>query len=141
VPEHRPTWAQIRRFRERQGFRPSKTDHYFYDKVLPDGSTAGTKISFGVAETEPVPASLWPRIWKRQLRLRVEAEFWQGLEGGMVKYDIPPSLEPRQPLPEYLGRHLRDDRHWTEEQIAASSQEEAQQLLNDWYIRDVGELG
>lgn len=131
-----PTWAQLRRFCERQGFRPSATDHHFYDKVLADGSTAGTKISFGVAETEPVPPSLWPRVWKRQLRLRSEDDFWQGLEGGPVEYDIPPSPEPPQPLPEYLSRHLRDDRHWPEEQIAAVFRDEAQRLLNDWYSRE-----
>jgi hypothetical protein len=85
--------------------------------------------------------SLWPRMWKRQLRLRAEAEFWQGLDGGVVEYDIPPSLEPRQPLPDYLGRHLRDDLHWPEERIAASSPEEAQKLPNDWYSRDAGESG
>ena len=82
----RPTWSQVRRFCERQGFRPSTTDHDFYDVVLADGSTAGTKISFGVAETEPVPTSLWPRIWKRELRLRSEDEFWRGLEGDPVDY-------------------------------------------------------
>lgn len=120
----------------RQGFRPSTTDHDFYDKVLADGSTAGTKISFGVAESEPVPSSLWPRIWRRQLRLRSESEFWRGLDGGAVDYDIPPTAEPSQPLPDYLVRHLRDDRHWPEEQIASASREEAQRLLNDWYSRE-----
>jgi hypothetical protein len=138
VPARRPTWAQLRRFCERQGFRPSTTDHDFYDKVLADGSTAGTKISFGVAETEPVPPALWPRILRRQLRLRSEDDFWQGLEGGPVEYDIPPSPEPHQPLPEYLSRHLREDRHWTEEQLATVSRDEAQLLLNDWYSRDKG---
>ncbi len=104
--------------------------------MLLDGSTAGTKISFGVAETEQVPSSLWPRIWRRQLRLRSESEFWQGLDGGSVDYDIPPTPEPGQPLPDYLARHLRDDRHWPEEQIALASREEAQRLLNDWYSRE-----
>jgi hypothetical protein len=141
VPERRPTWSQVRRFCAGQGFRPSTTDHHFYDKVLTDGSTAGTKISFGVAESEPVPASLWPRVWKRQLRLRAEAEFWSGLEGGAVDYDIPRSPEPSQPLPEYLARHLRDNLHWSEEQITAASPEEAQRLLNDWYSRDAGGSG
>lgn len=131
----------MRHFCERQGFRPSKTDHHFYDKVLADGSTAGTKISFGVAESESVPASLWPRVWKRQLRLRGEAEFWIGLEGRPVEYDIPRSPEPSQPLPEYLSRHLRDDRHWSEDWIADVALEEAQRLLNEWYSRDVGGSG
>jgi hypothetical protein len=136
MPERRPTWGQLRRFCERQGFRPSTTDHDFYDKVLADGSTAGTKISFGIAETEPVPSPLWPRIWRRQLRLRSENDFWRGLEGGSVDHAIPPAVEPSQPLPEYLVRHLRDDRHWPEDQIASASREEAQRLLNEWYSRE-----
>lgn len=132
----RPTWAQVRRFRERQGFRRSTTDHTFYDKPLPDGSTAGTKISFARVETEPVPPSLWPRIWKRQLRLREEAQFWRGLEGEAVEYDIPRTSEPPEPLPYFLVRHLRDDRQWSDEAIAATTHEEAQRLLNAWYSRE-----
>jgi len=129
----------VRRFCERQAFRPSTTDHDFYDKVLHDGSTAGTKISFGVVETEPVPSSLWPRIWKRQLRLRSEEEFWRGIDGASVAYDIPPSSEPANPLPDFLARHLREERHFSEEQIAATARAEAQRLLNAWYSRDRGD--
>lgn len=138
MPGRRPTWAQVRRFCEKQGFRPSTTDHDFYDKVLSDGSTAGTKISFNRAETESVSPSLWPRIWKRQLRLRSEDEFWRGLDGTPVEYDIPREVEPPQPLPEYLIRHLRDDRHLSDDAIAATSREEAQRLLNAWYSRNHG---
>jgi len=136
VPGRRPTWGQLRRFCEGQGFRPSTTDHTFYDKLLADGSTAGTKISFGIPETEPIPSSLWPRVWRRQLRLRSEGEFWQGLEGGSVAYDIPATEEPSQPLADYLLRHLRADRQWPEDQIAAASREEVQRLLNEWYGRE-----
>ena len=131
----RPTWAQVRRFCEQQGFRRSTTDHTFYDKILPDGSTAGTKLSFNLTDTETVPTSLWSRIWKRQLRLRTEDDFWRGLEGLPVEYDIPPTPEPPQPLPDYLLRHLRDDRHLDEAAIAATPRNEAQRLLNAWYSR------
>jgi len=134
----RPTWAQVRRFCEKQSFRPSTTDHDFYDMVLPDGSTAGTKISFNRAETEPVSPALWPRIWRRQLRLRSEDECWHGLDGAPVSYDIPQAAEPAQPLPDYLARHLREDRHLPEDAIATISREEAQRLLNAWYSRDRG---
>lgn len=133
MPGRRPTWGQVRRFCERQGFRRSTTDHDFYDKVLPDGSTAGTKISFGTAETETVPSSLWPRIWKRQLRLPDEEEFWRGLDGEPVAFDTPVALEATEPLPDYLLRHLQEDRHLPEEEIAAMSRTEAQRLLNAWY--------
>lgn len=133
MPGRRPTWGQVRRFCERQGFRPSTTDHDFYDKVLPDGSTAGTKISLGLAETETVPSSLWPRIWKRQLRLQAEDEFWRGIDGAPVTYDVPPAPEPPRPLPDFLARHLRQDRHMPDAAIAATPREKAQQLFNAWY--------
>lgn len=135
MPGRRPTWGQVRRFCERQEFRPSTTNHDFYDKVLADGSTAGTKISFGLAETEPVPIALWPRIWKRQLRLRTEDEFWRGIDGDPVIYDVPSMPELSQPLPNYLARHLREDRHLPDEVIGATTPEQAQQLLNAWYSR------
>ena len=138
MPGRRPTWGMVRRFCERQGFRQSTTDHDFYDKVLLDGSTAGTKISFGLAETETVPSSLWPRIWKRQLRLPSEEEFWRGLDGGPVAFDLPQAAEAAQPLPDYLARHLREDRHLPEDAIAALSRTDAQRLLNAWYSRDRG---
>jgi hypothetical protein len=86
----------------------SMTDHDFYDIVLPDGSTAGTKISFNRAEAEPVAPALWPRIWKRQLRLRSEDEFWRGLDGAPVAYDIPRTADPAPSMPDYLARHLHD---------------------------------
>ncbi|HEY8292693.1 MAG TPA: hypothetical protein VIG44_09405 [Thermomicrobiales bacterium] len=44
----------------------------------------------------------------------------------------------RQPLPAYLARHLRDDRHLSDEVIVATSHAEAQRLLNAWYSRDRG---
>ena len=138
MPGRRPTWAQLRRFCEQQGFRRSTTDYTFYDKVLPDSSTAGTKLSFAVTDTESVPSSLWPRIWKRQLRPRSEDAFWRGLEGLAVEYDIPQTPEQPQPLPDFLPRHLRDDRHLSEEAIATMSRDEAQRLLNDCYGRDPG---
>lgn len=139
MPERRPTWGQARRYCERQGFRPSTTDHEFYDKVLPDGSTAGTKISFGATETAPLRSSLWPRVWKRQLRLRAEDEFWRGIDGAPINYDVPPAPEPPRPLPGFLARHLRYDRHMPVDVIAATPREKAQQLFDAWHSRESDE--
>ncbi len=83
-----------------------------------------------------MPPSLWSRIRRRRLRLRVESEFWQGLEGKGVAHDVPPTPERTQQLPHHLIRHLRDDRHWSEDQIALVSREEAQHLLNAWFSRE-----
>ena len=65
----------MRRFCEVQNYRATHTDHYYYDKVLPDGSTSGTKVSFG-KDSEVVPPELWKRVWHRQLRLKREDDIW-----------------------------------------------------------------
>jgi len=131
----RPTWAQVRQFCKRQGFAEDSTDHERYDKVLSDGTLAWTKISFDRAETETVEPNLWPRIWKRQLRLQSEADFWSGVDGGPVNWDVPTTPELTAPLPDFLVRHLRVDRHLSDEEIAAHTPESAQALLNEWYMR------
>lgn len=125
----RPRRAEVRRFREAQGYHETRTDHHYYDKAWPDGSTSGTKVSFG-NDSRQIPARLWTRVWRRQLRLAVEAEFWRGLEGQAVAYDIPPTPEPETPLRGYLSHFLRTVPRHSEEQIAATTREEAQRLLN-----------
>ncbi len=128
----RPRWGQVRAFCIAQRYRETRTDHYFYDKVLSDGSSSGTKVSFGKDGVE-VPPSLWTRIWRSQLRLVSEDEFWIGLEGGAVRFALPPVSDPAIPLPAYLYRFLSDVLHYSEKQISAISREEAQDLLNAHY--------
>lgn len=129
MPRGRPTWGEVRRFCERQGFAKRETDHTFFDKTFPGGETAGTKISRGV-DGETLTKAHWVLVWRRQLRLRSEDDFWCGLEGGEVAYDIPaPSAAP-EPLPDYLRRFLSTVRHMGEDEIATMSKDEATQL---WY--------
>ena len=71
------------------------------------------------------------------MKLATEEEFWNGLDGRTVQYEIPPTPEPQLPLPEYLPRHLRDELHWPEERIAETTRDEAQELLNAWYAREL----
>ncbi len=134
----RPTWGQVRRFCTVQGYHQTRTDHDYFDKALPDGSSSGTKVSFG-RDSEQLPAGLWRRVWRHQLRLKSEGDFWRGLEGAPVTYDIPPTPEPATPLPPYLARFLRDILHYTEEQIAATTRKAAQDLLNAHYASELRE--
>lgn len=81
----RPKWGQVREFCRNQGYIETHTDHFHYLKVLPDRSTSGTMVSFGV-DGEDVPSQMWQQVWRRQLRLAAEDEFWKGLrdrEGGL----------------------------------------------------------
>jgi hypothetical protein len=47
-----------------------------------------------------------------------------------------PPPAPIQSLPDYLVRHLRGDRHWSEDQVASIPREEARHLLNSCYSRE-----
>ncbi len=128
----RPKWGQVRAFCRAQGYRETRTDHYYYDKVLSDRSTSGTKVSFG-KDADEVPPELWKRVWSLQLRLKSEAEFWTGLEGSSVEYTIPPAPQAADPLPAYLLRFLRDTLHYSDDQIDSLGREQAQDLLNAHY--------
>ena len=128
----------MRRFCQVQGYRETPTDHVRYLKVLPDRSTSGTMVSQGV-DGEVVPTQMWTLVWRRQLRLADEDEFWKGLRGETVRYAIPPQPDPPQPLPAHLARFLVDQLHWTPEQAASTTREQAQALLNELYARQLRE--
>jgi hypothetical protein len=131
-----PRWGQIREFCRKNGYRETRTDHFHYLKLLADGSTSGTMVSHG-KDTDDVPPEMWTRVWRRQLRLASEEDFWRGLRGEPVAYALSPATEPQQPLPAYLQRFLRDVLHQTDEQIAATSREQAQEQLNAHYAREL----
>jgi len=123
----RPKWREVRRFCERQGFTPSATDHDFFDKTFWNGDTAGTKISRGV-EGETLTPERWHLVWKRQLRLKSEADFWRGIEGDTIEYDIPSPEAVTESLPPYLQIFLATVHHLDVEEIAQTTKEEAMQL-------------
>ena len=65
-----PSWKELKRFCERDGWELYKeTDHYFYRKYLPDGTLLRTKISKGSGQIGP---TLWKEIRKRQLHITQE---------------------------------------------------------------------
>lgn len=134
----RPTWGQVRQFCIAQGYEERRGDHDRYIKVIAARFTSGTMISHG-ADNETVPSQMWRLVWKRQLLLVSEEEFWKGLDGHPVQYDVPPPPEPQRPLPEYLQRHLRDVLHWPEDRIAQTRRDEAQELLNAYYASHLQE--
>ena len=93
-------------------------------------------MSFG-ADGEVVPANMWLQVWKHQLKLASEEEFWRGLSGEDVRYSMPPESEPSRPLPAYLLRFLREVLHLPEDEIAALGRDGAQGLLNRYYSEDI----
>ncbi len=137
----RPTWGQLRQFCVAQGYQERRTDHFRYIKVVRDRFSSGTIVSFG-KDGETIPAQLWGRVWKQQLKLVGEDEFWKSGEpsGQPVQYDFfPPAADAPAPLPAYLARFLRDTLHWSDAQIAAATRDEAQGLLNAFYTQQLRE--
>ena len=134
----RPKWGQVREFCRVQGYRETRTDHYRYLKVLPDRSTSGTMVSLGI-DGEQIPAQRWNLVWKHQLRLAGEAEFWRGLRGEPVEYAISSATPAPEPLPPYLVRFLKNVRHLTDAEIAGITREQAQQWLDEYHARELRE--
>jgi hypothetical protein len=65
-----PSWKDLKRFCESDGWELYKsTDHYFFRKVLQDGTIKRTKVSRGSKE---IPYYLWKEILKRQLMVSEE---------------------------------------------------------------------
>ena len=62
-----PRWKELKRFCERDGWELYKdTDHYYYRKILPDGTVLRTKVSRGSGEIHP---HMWQEILKKQLKV------------------------------------------------------------------------
>ena len=65
-------WNELRRYCEKNGWELYKdTDHYYYRKVLEDGTVLRTKVSRGSGE---IPKRLWKEILYKQLQT-TQAEF------------------------------------------------------------------
>lgn len=134
----RPTWGQARSFCKRQGYDEISTDHHDYVKVIAGTVRSFTMVSHG-SDAIQVPASMWKLVWSKQLHLKSEQDFWSGLNGGTVQYDTVRTAPQPEPLPAYLVHHLRVVHHYTPEQIAGITREQAQAMLNAYYSSTLAE--
>ena len=79
----RPRHSDIRRFceldgwAERIGASGRTGDHRRYRKILDDGRILLTKVSHGSGRIED--PRLWRHIWRDQLGLETEEQFWEAL--------------------------------------------------------------
>lgn len=65
-----PKWSELKRFCDKDGWELYKnTDHYFYRKVMPDGTIKRTKVSRG---SHQINGNLWKEILKKQLQVTEE---------------------------------------------------------------------
>ena len=65
-----PSWKDLKRFCERDGWELYKdTDHFYYRKDFVDEAPRFTKVSKGSGE---IYGHLWDKILKRQLQVTKE---------------------------------------------------------------------
>ena len=121
-----PTFDDIRRFCEIDGWSKKESargktgDHDRYVKRLADGSILRTKASH--SKDQIGDPRLWHRIWKEQLGLQSEEQFWAAL-----RTSVPVQREAEEPrgTPDWLIRRLIHQVGLTEEAALLLSPEEA----------------
>ncbi|MDI3481243.1 MAG: hypothetical protein PWQ97_898 [Tepidanaerobacteraceae bacterium] len=73
-----PRFRDLKRYCDNNGWVMVKnTDHFYYEKVLSDGTLLRTKISRALQKE--IPGNLWKKILKLQLKIQ-ENEFWSSIK-------------------------------------------------------------
>jgi hypothetical protein len=130
-----PTWREVAEFCLRNGYETDERSHHtYYTREPIAGFISQTYLSRGAGNAR-VPTPQWSRVWRDQLRLKSESDFWQGLNGEVYHYDLPPTPYAPEPMRPHLARFLHDTLYYTDEQIASISPEEAQRMLDAYYSR------
>lgn len=132
-----PDKKDLRRFCELDGWEETEAvapDHDRYRKKIDDGSILRTKVSHGRG---PVcnDIALWTRIWRHQLRLESEDEFWKVLK---THTRVPRGQRIEQPTGEsldaWLFEFLVNVVGLSENEVLALSNDAAMEL----YFQQVG---
>jgi hypothetical protein len=134
-----PRFDDIRRFCELDGWTKKATarrgegDHTRYEKRLTDGSILRTKASHSNAQIGD--RSLWRHIWRDQLGLESEDEFWRVLETGQPA--ARPGAEPEPPegpsLPAWLVDALIRQAGIAINEVRGLSEQEARDRLHEFW--------
>jgi len=131
-----PTWNDLERFCEIDNWERREGDHIRFRKQLDDGRILRTKVSRRGAET--IGQGLWGHIWRDQLGLSSDVDFWQSLESRQ------PSLrelleEPERParpaLPGWLWQRLIEDVGLSEEEVRGLTEAEGRERLHSFWSR------
>jgi len=136
----RPSYKDLRRFCELDGWeetfsaRGKTPDHHRYKKVLRNGEILRTKVSHGNGSVQS-PA-LWNQIYKKQLALSDEQEFWDVLKTGEPvarRGDEEPAPPPAKTLPEDLAWALIARVGLSEAEVLGMTREEAiERMRRHW---------
>ena len=72
-----PKFGDLKRHCDKNGWVMIRnTDHWYYEKVLSDGTVLRTKVIHAVSKE--IPKHIWDRILRKQLQIN-ESAFWKGL--------------------------------------------------------------
>ncbi|HEX8958232.1 MAG TPA: hypothetical protein VF770_00245 [Solirubrobacterales bacterium] len=125
-----PRYSDLRRFCEIDGWeettkRSRNPDHTRYRKVLDDGRVLRTKVSHGRGSIDD--QALWNRIWREQLGLGSEEEFWNALRDRkpVDRAPSPPAPPSGPSKPGWLLNSLIFVAGLPEEEVERLSVEEA----------------
>jgi hypothetical protein len=133
-----PKFSDIRRFcqidgwEEKEGASGKRGDHFRYRKVLEDGRILRTKTSH--SDDEIGDPGLWRRIWRDQLVLESEDQFWEALASGDPVDRAESTPTPAGPsLPGWLVDSLIRKVGIAPEEVARMTEQEARDRLNEFY--------
>ena len=125
-------FCQIDGWEETKGASGKRGDHFRYRKVLEDGRLLRTKASH--SDDELGDPSLWRRIWRDQLGLESDDQFWEALESGKPVDRGQPAPAPAGPsLPGWLVENLIRKVGMSPEEVAQLTEQEASDRLNEFY--------
>jgi hypothetical protein len=123
-----PDKKDLRRFCEIDGWEETEAtspDHHRYRKRLPDGSVLRTKVSLGRGPIVRNPG-LWTNIWRHQLGLESEDEFWEVFRSGEPAPRGEAATEPPEPQMEaWLFEALVFSFNVDEDKVRAMDADEA----------------
>ncbi len=72
-----PRFRDLKKYCEKDGWvMVRNTDHWYYEKMLANGTLLRTRVSHAVHKE--IPTNIWRLILKRQLKLS-EDDFWNNL--------------------------------------------------------------
>jgi hypothetical protein len=133
-----PDKKDLRRFCELDGWEKARAmspDHDRYRKTLESGDILRTRVSLGRGPACDDPA-LWHRVWRYQLALASEAEFWEVLRTRRPASRGAPTASPRQPsMPAWLFEFLVNVTGLHENDVLGLTEEQAMRR----YMRHIGE--
>jgi hypothetical protein len=123
-----PDKEDLQRFCELDGWEETEArspDHDRYRKRLDNGDILRTRVSHGRGPTCDDPA-LWHRVWRHQLALTIEVEFWEVLRTRRPAARGAPAAAPPQPgMPTWLFEFLVNVVGLVESEVLGMTEDEA----------------